>query len=654
MHDSLFGLYDAMAAIELMDPKMDAGMMCNKSKKIIPFEEMVEKKMIQVDDFTGEELIGIIDDTFSCLVTWLDGHSLAQTVFSNLYLHNPNLICDKTLKAFCVVILKTVDAINDFVMQASVYEEEDFQPKTFSFNLASNVSYSKALTMIKVVEDDLSKQIYKYELLNSAQQSTTSLECLKALLVRLNFTKHFYIFLSNFKKQVGNNQNLIPMKEFVINACHQLSTCDELTKQWMLSIDLGVKPVERSNAQVDHSQPDYPTILGFEPLVNQRLLPPSFPRYTMVKARPDTVNYLKMFLFRLRRLFCITECAKFGGVIKFFNDFSKMTPSCVVSRSMLQLFYLPPSGLVFGEAPFAKIIKDSCKQFIRPPILSGELTVDANTKEIVEGFFNRCLIPFKSVIQTYGNNRARQREKIAIVLKDFGCVMEESVTLDRYLSSKLNHSFFGFLQFWVLFYKLSLMSQYLLSGFELELYSLHEYPYMFMELDYIWDYITLLLKRAAEICQQPDVYIKSASTNLNKNRKKQGKSKCKQQNNLHEQEILYYKGISHLAGAFQRIFLAFSIEGKLIQPTQNLNTEKIRYNHRFSPLIQFEGGLLSYEKYKERFDYFKKSDTSQLSQLYVESCTLLTQARTHFEAIKEASLQEEVRISLTGCTFPHA
>lgn len=30
-HQKLFGLFEAMSAIEMMDPKMDAGMGCNKN-----------------------------------------------------------------------------------------------------------------------------------------------------------------------------------------------------------------------------------------------------------------------------------------------------------------------------------------------------------------------------------------------------------------------------------------------------------------------------------------------------------------------------------------------------------------------------------------------------------------------------------------------
>ena len=43
VHDDMFGLFDAMSAIEMMDPKMDVGMLCNSSqRRIRSFEQAVE------------------------------------------------------------------------------------------------------------------------------------------------------------------------------------------------------------------------------------------------------------------------------------------------------------------------------------------------------------------------------------------------------------------------------------------------------------------------------------------------------------------------------------------------------------------------------------------------------------------------------------
>uniref|UniRef100_A0A6P7HGJ1 N-alpha-acetyltransferase 35, NatC auxiliary subunit-like n=1 Tax=Diabrotica virgifera virgifera TaxID=50390 RepID=A0A6P7HGJ1_DIAVI len=49
LHDDLFGLFEAMSAIEMMDPKMDAGMLCNRgSRKIITFDQAVQVSGISV------------------------------------------------------------------------------------------------------------------------------------------------------------------------------------------------------------------------------------------------------------------------------------------------------------------------------------------------------------------------------------------------------------------------------------------------------------------------------------------------------------------------------------------------------------------------------------------------------------------------------
>ncbi|KAG5841366.1 hypothetical protein ANANG_G00198760 [Anguilla anguilla] len=90
LHDKLFGLFEAMSAIEMMDPKMDAGMIGNQvNRKVLNFQQAVKDGAIRVKDLSLPELIGIMDTCFCCLITWLEGHSLAQTVFTCLYVHNP-------------------------------------------------------------------------------------------------------------------------------------------------------------------------------------------------------------------------------------------------------------------------------------------------------------------------------------------------------------------------------------------------------------------------------------------------------------------------------------------------------------------------------------------------------------------------------------
>ena len=118
MHHELFGLYEAMSAIEMMEPKMDAGICYNKKSEVpLTFETAVEGGQLELISIAYNELIGIMDGIYSCLVSWLEGHSLAQTVFTCLYMHKPNLIEDRTLKSFCCAMHKLTQIIQKFIIK---------------------------------------------------------------------------------------------------------------------------------------------------------------------------------------------------------------------------------------------------------------------------------------------------------------------------------------------------------------------------------------------------------------------------------------------------------------------------------------------------------------------------------------------------------
>ena len=55
----------------------------------LTFSTALGTRYMPTEDVSLSDQIGVVDMTLSCLVTWLEGHSLAQTVFTNLYLHAP-------------------------------------------------------------------------------------------------------------------------------------------------------------------------------------------------------------------------------------------------------------------------------------------------------------------------------------------------------------------------------------------------------------------------------------------------------------------------------------------------------------------------------------------------------------------------------------
>jgi len=238
LHDDMFGLFEGMSAVEMMDPKMDAGMICNQTKhKVLNLPESIQAKTVKVVDFTYTELIGIIDDTLACFVTWLEGHSLAQTVFTNLYMHDPcGSVQDPVLKVFCIGMLKLIDIVRDRVNRASVFEEEDFQTMTYNFKLAYDLSESQVTGMIRDVEEELNRLMKGTRSKPGTQRDTDTQDKhaqAEALHARLKFVRLFLLFMMNIGKD--KNQGLDDVKKY-------LSQMKELTVVIERTVPLGVEP----------------------------------------------------------------------------------------------------------------------------------------------------------------------------------------------------------------------------------------------------------------------------------------------------------------------------------------------------------------------------------------------------------------------------
>ena len=63
--------------------------------------------------------------------------------------------------------------------------------------------------------------------------------------------------------------------------------------------------------------------VGFERLANQRLLPPTFPRYTEVKTRSEASAYFRGLVERLLRALGVAQVSSFHGALDFFVDFTE-------------------------------------------------------------------------------------------------------------------------------------------------------------------------------------------------------------------------------------------------------------------------------------------------------------------------------------------
>ncbi|XP_064435489.1 N-alpha-acetyltransferase 35, NatC auxiliary subunit isoform X2 [Mirounga angustirostris] len=358
LHDKLFGLFEAMSAIEMMDPKMDAGMIGNQvNRKVLNFEQAIKDGTIKIKDLTLPELIGIMDTCFCCLITWLEGHSLAQTVFTCLYIHNPDFIEDPAMKAFALGILKICDIAREKVNKAAVFEEEDFQSMTYGFKMANSVTDLRVTGMLKDVEDDMQRRV-KSTRSRQGEERDPEVElehqqCL-AVFSRVKFTRVLLTVLIAFTKKetsaVAEAQKLMVQAADLLSAIHN-------------SLHHGIQ------AQNDTTKGDHPIMMGFEPLVNQRLLPPTFPRYAKIIKREEMVNYFARLIDRIKTVCEVVNLTNLHCILDFFCEFSEQSP-CVLSRSLLQTTFLVDNKKVFGTHLMQDMVKDALRSFVSPPVLS--------------------------------------------------------------------------------------------------------------------------------------------------------------------------------------------------------------------------------------------------------------------------------------------
>lgn len=626
-----FGLYDAMSAIEMMDPKMDAGMLCNRGNKApLTLNQAIEKDILKIDDVPPPDVIAIIDTTWACIVSWLDGHSLVQTVFTNLYLQNPHVILDRPLKAFCVATYKIIDLIKDFVSRGLVFEDEDFQPTAYGYRLSPDVSETRAIGMLKEVEEELNRKRRATQL---DQETDQTLACLNH---RIRFTR---LLLQAFVGLSKEDINATTVQE----STKLLSVCSEI-------VPFIISSVGRASPPAYISEMHGAVTIGFEPLVNQRLLPPTFPRYTQIKSPAEAYRRLDDLLTRLRQITKIVSYTSFNSALELMLEVSSTKP-CIVTRSVMQLLYLPQAKRTGDMINCVEAIRDAARAFISPPVLMprSQLLNNPQVKDFLDCFLGHCVRPFSNLIQLCGHNRARQRDKLAHLLEDFANLQDEAERVDAYLHNmskkcegmRPHLACFGT---WVLYHTLRVMIMFLLSGFELELYSTHEYHYIFWYLyEFLYGWLVSSLSRADAFLSEQEMLSEQSKS------KRRSKPKTKRKTRPYAKEITINQALQSMCGGYYKAMVALRKDGKLSLPHAEFDWEKVRYEHRFSPFINvlLTPPPVHYAEFKEMTGSLEAMDSRNL---YLSGCKHFHQARAFLESIHspDQEITELIRIAKTN------
>ena len=142
-----FSLFEAMSAVEIGDPKMDAGL----DTAAAPSPDALVDQGLAPLELSGSQLIATLDRLAAMQASWHSGNTIAQTVFVCLYMLKPvrcksctydhaiigpipvvivltscYMLCraaqNTTLSAYCEAVRASCSAVRNTVIQASVCE----------------------------------------------------------------------------------------------------------------------------------------------------------------------------------------------------------------------------------------------------------------------------------------------------------------------------------------------------------------------------------------------------------------------------------------------------------------------------------------------------------------------------------------------------
>ncbi|XP_066143702.1 N-alpha-acetyltransferase 35, NatC auxiliary subunit isoform X1 [Euwallacea fornicatus] len=544
LHDDLFGLFEAMSAIEMMDPKMDAGMLCNRgARKITSFEQAVADGLLTLNEVPPHMLLGIIDGTLARLVSWLEGHSLAQTVFTCLYLHRPYAPQDRALKVFCLAVYKLLDVIKELLHKAMVFEEEDFQPMQYGFHLNPDISEQRMIGMLREVEEDLHKKA------RNKQGDPES----QAIFARIKFVRILLQVLNSLRKE-DQQQN-------------SLNDCQRLLNSAMEMLQIIKDSVKLGEGARDGEE----ELACFEPSINQRLLPPTFPRYTKIKKRAEAIEHFIDMVERFKVVCKAQGINSFHQAMELFAEFSQSGP-CLVSRSALQLV-----GRNAGSSREA--LREALRNFCGSHALSSRAIPTA--RATADAFLARAGRPAALLLQLSGHNRARQRDKLAVLLEEFALLQEEAERADAACASSLGVPPKPHFATWALYHTLRGQALYLLAGFELELYAEHEYYYVYWYLyECIYGWLISTLSRADSLLQEAWNGTAAVSQG-GKGGRRQKPNKTARRPRPHARDAVRLQAFQQLAGGYFKALLGLLRDGLLQAPLPGFDRERVRFEHRF-------------------------------------------------------------------------
>ncbi|KAE9413924.1 hypothetical protein Angca_009153, partial [Angiostrongylus cantonensis] len=421
-----FSLGEAMSAVELMDEKMDIGM--KKVTRKIGLEESIAMGLYES---SLAEQLTTYDATLCAFVTWLEGSCIGQTLWTNVLLTDPERVRFDEHPVFACLshgFYQIVMIVKSIIQNASVYEEEDFNPH-LPFPFSSRYSLCEVVQFMKEVElnlvkssDDPEKADVKATLLTLSSR----IAFLRILLITT-------IYLVPPRKVESPSSD--PMQTVALDAVGFTADLDAATNSASKLILLSSKLLETSlNEGVLRpdgvgKDGDFSWLLAFEPELNREYLPSTFPRKIEILPREKALPYLHRLSCKIHFLTTqvrnnLVDSTNLAEFMKWFS----YDDSCVLTRSILQMVIYPLDDNVLGSQPTAILVERSLRNTVLPLALvpNAPLFDNEECRKAVEDFTMNTTRVMLNLYQNFG----KQRDKLLIILEEMNELHEDASKAD--------------------------------------------------------------------------------------------------------------------------------------------------------------------------------------------------------------------------------
>ncbi|EOY31182.1 hypothetical protein QUC31_019911 [Theobroma cacao] len=577
IHGDNFNLFAAMSALEIMDPKMDSGIVCRYYSIDEAIENGAAPIPISLDSTIDVQCtIDIMDHLLACEAAWHKGHSLAQTVFSCIYL----LRLDRTtshalLHSYCRVIRATCKAVVSVVSDARTHEEEDLFTMTYGLPLNGDGD-EKCLSMLTAVEETISRQLRACKATSSKRrvseeleplQSNTNLEdgLCKALLCRLRFRKHFFHVLTCMKRPQGRGLELA--RKHIASCILELESILKSAEFLRFCSDEFCEDDIEDKTTASGREP-----IGFDATLNSRLSAPTPPRAIKILSWKKAVEYFVKLLHDLDAMCSYSLNPHLESLLCFVVQFQKSQPD-LVARAHLQLL-LVQDGKLYGRDPIFAVITKAAAL----PEATKNHDIQKNEYIVQLG---QLVVNLLKILCT---NAAWQRRKLGKILQDWRVIYVQLELAFRNefgdVSSSSNEEnicmkIFQHILIWVEEQTYWIACRFLILGFELDLYSASEYCMVY------WCLYAVLIKLAEKTHLRMAF---SYDTAKRKGKKKRDSPKDLARESRIPPAVLFLQCYICLAEGLTMMLAALRNEIMVLQSPSPFNTEQEKFVQHFELL----------------------------------------------------------------------